>query len=220
MLKDSHMHIQMTTMRKYIAMALAGTPDLEAGTFVTMGITVAFYYLSLLDSFHATLFALCFGAFCALLPDILDFFWFLSASKGKEAGDHHDRFSHSPLWILIMGCVGFLLGGPYYATIGALCLLWHFIHDSWLGDSPYFNWLNPIGKNNSHTLPVPLLVWLQNWLQPTNRSTKESVLGAGAVFLALFISGFPILGMVVGLGHILFCLTFWSRMTATIHIRA
>jgi hypothetical protein len=173
----------VSTFWTLYTMAMAAYLDFAVGAL--LAISIALVYGATLP-----LELLLRGSFWALIPDILDIVWFALAMFGKEKGDHHDRLSHSPIAIVPAAIlIELLWHGPMWATIAGMCVLWHFVHDSYLGDG-YFNWYNPFGKQ-AHTPSTRLRIWLKKtWAVPTTRSFVEIFSGTIALSLALTLAGY------------------------------
>lgn len=126
------------------------------------------------------------GGALALLPD---FDIVVPIFMGHVGMDHHQLPTHFPAVMLVIPPALLLaLWGWRYATLGFVCILWHFIHDSPpLGGG--IAWLWPysseyVSLTGAHIPRPPLGSILPMWGRPTGLAIFELTLGSVALILA------------------------------------
>jgi len=133
------------------------------------------------------------GGVLGFLPDF-DIIPLILRRKYATVADHHATIMHRPAILLPLATmVAWMLGGQFWAITTALCVSWHYIHDTkWLGDSDIdLFWPLPAWVTGYREPPrVDLIDWLQwRWFKPTKFALTELVIGS--------------VGLLIGVSHML-----------------
>lgn len=69
------------------------------------------------------------GGILGIAPDVDIVYMFIR--KGEVYTDHHQFISHRPtLGITSAVLIGWILGGAYWSVTAAVCMFWHYLHDT------------------------------------------------------------------------------------------
>ena len=130
------------------------------------------------------------GGILGLVPDFDVLYMYVR--RGRVYDNHHELLTHRPLIMvpLLFLLAGFL-GGLFWASVAATCLLLHYIHDSqgwggglgwlWPFSSRYYSFKGSIEKEKSRIErnKGKHNEWLAaTWLTPTPQSVTEVCIGA------------------------------------------
>jgi hypothetical protein len=166
----------MHRLLKLGANAMAGFLDFATGALIISLVAQIGF------GFEVLLWYLPIGGILALLPDF-DILWPILTGK-KTRGNHHTTLMHRPSFLMILATVvAWLCGGSLFAITAFVCLLWHYLHDTWpLGDD-HIDWAWPFFER-PHRTDITPGEWLEKyWLQPSKKSVAE--IGFGAIFLSI-----------------------------------
>lgn len=170
---------------------LAGFLDISAGILIVHILGIFFNKISIGAADYFL------GAILAVLPDIDLVYLFLK--KGKVEGNHHEIIAHRPLIMIpLMAGAEALLGSAFWSVAAALCLLWHYLHDTEGFGGGGVAWLWPLSKKYYSPLrscePHESLAgalgsfhaWIKDtWLRPNKQSAIELALGSFFLILVL-----------------------------------
>lgn len=186
-------HIKKALFVAVIGMAMF--MDFAIGVLIVAVMSLAF-------GVKTSIWQLTLGGVLALLPDF-DLILPLLRRRYEGLGEHHTSLMHRPFFLLpVSVAVAWYLGGPFWASVTFLCVLWHFVHDTkGFGDGG-LEWFWPFSKKewflfgSEDPVPKPPTVeWLSTlWLVPSYRSIAEMVLGAIALWIGIALSIDPMLG--------------------------
>lgn len=167
------------------ANALAAVMDFGVGAMIA--VSVSSYFGS--EILPWTFFI---GGCLALLPD-LDLV--PNVISGRSASfDHHKTLFHRPLVLIpAASLLAFVLAGPTWALIAAVCVAYHYLHDTgWVSKSTGISWFWPFSERfwswrgaYEATPNVPHHhAWLKRyWFAPTRKSVSELTVGVGGLLL-------------------------------------
>lgn len=134
------------------------------------------------------------GGMLAWAPDS-DVIW-MFLRRGKVYGNHHEFVTHRPLFgIGIAALVGYLAGGTFWTLTAAICVGWHYIHDTEGLGGGGIAWFWPFSRKyisfSGFKDPDKFLMaegtgkhddWLKDvWLQPSGTSVTELGVGSLAI---------------------------------------
>lgn len=145
------------------------------------------------------------GGFLGFLPDA-DIALMIMRRKYADAADHHTTIMHRPIIVLpVATLVAWLIGGTFWAVVTALCVTWHFFHDTKAlsdGDIDLFWPLPKRMTGYKEPRRVDLIDWLQwRWFEPTTFGVTELLVGS----LGLFVGMFHMFGFFWAVGAVLVC---------------
>lgn len=119
-------------------MAIPAIPDVAAGIIIAR-------FVGRIFGTEIGVWQYAFGVFMAILPDfdmLLEKFF-----RGVSTGAHKSAL-HYPLLMLVSIIPIALVQNKFYFFAGALCLLWHYLDDSWGKYTPGIAWLVPFSKRH------------------------------------------------------------------------
>jgi hypothetical protein len=190
----------MQRLLYFIANAMAAFMDFGIGALIGSVCAIAF-------GTQLSLGELTLSGVAAFLPDF-DILLPLLLNKNPTY-DHHETLMHTPLVMLMVAtAVAALVGGALWAVIVFICVLWHYLHDTRMfgvvgGGGLAFLWpyshqpWSPLGWEEREPF-IEHKKWLREvWLRQTDKSVKEIGVGTAALFFALWMSGFLLLGVVI-----------------------
>ncbi|KKU52899.1 MAG: hypothetical protein A3H69_04510 [Candidatus Sungbacteria bacterium RIFCSPLOWO2_02_FULL_47_9] len=118
---------------------ILGGASIAASLDMAMGIII-FYCLGGLFRQKVSLVGYGIAMLMAVLPD-LDVIIQLARER-RSTGEHKKSITHYPMAMIpaVMAVAWFL--SPFLSLAGALCLFWHYLHDS-IGEGPGISWFAP-----------------------------------------------------------------------------
>lgn len=160
---------------------------LAASLDASSGVIIA-HFVCLIFKKMPTLSVYLVGSMAALLPDI-SIAVFGLCGKYLTGTYHHREFTHYPLLIAPIFLV-ISLFSPFWGCLASLCLLAHFIDDSF--DPGGLAWLAPFVRKKWPMLgtvpaePMKRADWLrQYYLRPTVKSVSAMILSSIALYLVI-----------------------------------
>lgn len=169
-------------IRKVVAIGMAESLDVAVGALFALGLIYAI--VRELPPWYALLL----GSVLTTLPDISVLVYMVL----KKKGDHRELpLLHRPLFMIpLCSCVAGITGGWPGAVLAAICLTWHFVHDSRrFGSIGDINWLWPFRRRELPYMETG--EWLERyWFKGTTVSVLEVNVAVAIVFVLLAIYGY------------------------------
>lgn len=158
------------------------------------------------------------GSIFALLPDFDIVVPLLI--KDNFGYDHHGTILHRPIIMvpMVAACT-YILGGPYWGTAATLCVLWHYIHDTWPLNVSGIAWFWPLSdkyvspRGFDEPVDMPHTQWRETyWHRPSLLSVWELSAGLAAVVVASRLAHIPdiLIGLGVTAGCTISCVVWLS----------
>lgn len=141
------------------------------------------------------------GGTLALLPD---FDIVLPIIEGENIkSDHHQTLAHRPIVLLpLVTTIGFLIGGWFWAVTAAVCVFWHYVHDtkgfggagiSWFWPCSQKYWSPLYGAEEPQTPLGHHAMLRELWLRPSSFALCEIAIGLISLAIALHLASVSVL---------------------------